>query len=111
MRASDIRWAIDFDEIYDLFDNMDEKQAAGKLGISTGEYKVLSKENRDRLIYGRYRECRSDLEKLVGLPDEVELPPEIDNDEDATEWLSSEYGYLIEGYALDKNKEEGHESA
>lgn len=111
MRASDIRWVIDFDEVYDLFDNMDEKQAAGNLGISAGEYKALSKEDRDRLINGRYRKCQGDLEKLVGLPDEVELPPEIDNDEDATEWLSSEYGYFIEGYALDTDKEEGHESA
>ena len=106
MRAFNIQWVIDFDEVYDLFDSMDDKQAAEKLGLSEKDYIKLFKEDRDSLIYEKYRKRQGELEQLVGLPNEVELPAEITTDEDATEWLSSEYGYFINGYELDTDYQE-----
>lgn len=37
----------------------------------------------------------------VELPTEVEIPVEIEDDDDAiTDYLSDTYGFLVEGYAL-----------
>lgn len=101
MKAFNIDWVIDFEEVYELFDRMDDKQAAEELGLSEKDYIKLFKEDRDSLIYEKYRKRQGELEQLVGLPNEVELPAEITTDEEATEWLSTEYGYFINGYELD----------
>ena len=103
MRAFNIQWVIDFDEVYDLFDSMDDKQAAEELGLSEKDYIKLFKEDRDSLIYEHYRKRQGELERLVGLPDDVEIPEEITDEEDITNWLSDEFGYCFEGYELEEN--------
>jgi hypothetical protein len=106
MKAFNIEWVIDFEEVYELFDRMDDKQAAEELGLSEKDYIKLFKEDRNSLIYEKYRKRQGELEQLVGLPNEVELPAEITTDEEATEWLSTEYGYFINGYELDTDYQE-----
>ena len=101
MKAYNIEWDIDMDEVYELFDEMEDEPAAKALNVSLKEYKAYAEEDRNDRIEDYFRHCPAALDELLGLPDEVEIPKELVDDGDIADWLSDTYGYCLEGFALD----------
>ena len=105
MKAYNIDWDINIEEALDILDEMDYKDAASALGISVDAYANMTTEERHDYAYDLFHHCPGELEDFMNLPTKVEIPKELTNEEDITEWLSDEYGFCIKGYKLDTDKE------
>ena len=105
MKAYNIDWDINIEEALDMLDEMDYKDAASTLGISVDTYANMTTEERHDYAYDLFHHCPGELEDFMNLPTKVEIPKELTNEEDITEWLSDEYGFCIKGYKLDTDKE------
>jgi len=101
-KAYDIDWSIESEEIFEILDAMTVEKAAEALAISKDRYAAMTTEERHDYAYDMFHHHRLSAAEFAGLPDEVELPPELgDAEEDAiTEWLSDTYGYFLNGYRL-----------
>lgn len=111
MKAFNICWDIDMDEVYEKLDTMSAKDAAKVLELSEREYAKMSVEDRHDWAEEHFRHCPGDLDAFLGLPDEVEIPSEVINDPRCREsrdvlidyisnWLSDEYGYCHTEFGL-----------
>lgn len=101
MKASNIIWDINENDIFEAIDELPSSDAAILLQISHNSYKKLNREERCYYFRDAIHHNRIDAAELVGLPDEVDIPPEIGtNDEDIANWISDEFGYCIEGFAI-----------
>ncbi len=113
VKACNIQWDIDFDEAFEKLDSMTPENAAKALNMPVNEYMTLSKEDRHDTAYDLWHRVPAELEKFMGLPDEVEIPEELlketdksVRDEDIANWLSDEYGFCHEGFELSTDKQE-----
>ena len=105
MKAFNIKWMIDLDEVYEKLDDMTAKKASEELGISYDTYANMTTEERHDYAYDLFHHNRVSLDEFMGLPDEVEIPEPLQrNDEDISDWLSDEYGFCHEGFQLDTDK-------
>ena len=106
MRATNIQWDIDFDDVWEVLADMDYRKAADVLEIPYETYANMTTEERDDYAYDYFRHRPGALCDFLGLPDEVDIPSEFDPsddyyEEDITDWLSDEYGYCINVYVLE----------
>ena len=104
MKAYNIDWDIDIEEAFEKLDEMNYKSAASALGISADDYANMTTEERHDFAYDLFHHCPGELEDFMDLPTKVEIPKELTNEEDITEWLSDEYGFCIKGYKLDTDE-------
>ena len=89
------------DEVFEVIVEMSAKRAAEWFGIPYDRYANMSTEERHDWAYDAFHHNRKSLAEFMGLPEEVEIPDSIADDEDMiTDWLSDEYGFCIEGYSL-----------
>lgn len=98
--ASNIQWDYDFDEIYEKLDSMSAENAAEALGISYERYANMTTEERHDYAYDLFHHCPGAACEFLGLPNEIEIPAELTDEEDISDWLSDEYGYCHKGFAL-----------
>lgn len=104
--AYEIDWDIGIEDIYNLLDDMECREAAEFLGISIDEYANMSVTDRHDYAYDDFHHNRLDWEPYFNLPDEVEIPDEFEitsTDDDmqyVTDWLSDTYGFCIKGYKV-----------
>lgn len=113
MKAFNINWAVDMDEIMEYVGSMTCEEAASALEIPKERYENMNDEERNDYIYDMFHHHKLDKAEFMGLPDEVEIPKEVeveflekDNDFDIiTDYLSDTYGYCIDGdgYKTDKD--------
>lgn len=107
MKAVNIDWVIDVDEALERLDEMTYQTAAEKLSISADTYANMSTSERHDYACDVWHHDPAELEEFMELPDEVEIPSEIDSDvcgdayeQVVTDWLADTYGYYINGYDL-----------
>lgn len=101
MKAINIKWNIDIEEAQEMLDNMTVEAAADALKIPKDMYAYMSTAERHGIAHDRFHHNFVDIVKFIGAPEEVEIPKEIGNDEDAiSDWLSDEYGWCHEGFDL-----------
>ena len=101
MKATDIQWDIDMDEVYEKLDDMSCENASEALGVSYRQYADMTTGERHDLAYDIFRHSPGALFDFLGLPEEVEIPEEVgDNEEDISNWLSDTFGYCHEGFGL-----------
>ena len=108
MKAYNINWSIDYDEVYEKLDDMTVDKAAAALEIPKGRYANMSTEERHDYAYDFFRHDPGALDEFLELPSEVEIPKDIEDlsdDNVITDWLSDTFGYCIEGYDLDTDVE------
>ena len=102
MKLTNIKWKPQISEIYEKFDEMSYDKAAEILGVPKEHYACMLTEERHDYIYEYFhRQHESAMADLLEIPSEVELPEEIKNKEDATDWLADEYGYDFDGYDIE----------
>lgn len=94
--AYNIDWDVDMDEVYEHLDEMTCTKAAEALELSKERYANMTTGERHDYAYDKFRHCPAELDEFLGLPDEVTLPDDVE-EEDAADWLSDTYGYCING--------------
>ena len=94
--AYNIDWDVDMDEVYEVLDEMTCGLAAKALGLSKARYSNMTTGERHDYATDVFRHCPAQLDEFLGLPDEVMLPDDVE-EEDAADWLSDTYGYCING--------------
>lgn len=98
--AYNIQWNIDMEEVYKRLDNMTAEKVAEVLGMPSEGYA-----NRYSYAANKFQHCPAELHEFMGLPSEVEIPENLVDYEDISDWLSDKFGYCHEGFDL-KEKEE-----
>lgn len=108
-KATNISWDIDMDEILEKLDTMSVEEAVKALKCSKIEkiFLTMSKEDRDIFALSQIHHNVVTAAEFLGIPTEVEIPEEIDNDDEDFEelvsvWLSDTYGYCHEGFVLEE---------
>ena len=100
LKAYDIEWDFDKDQILERIDEAEPKEMAKLIGIPVKKYESLTQEERYDWANDKFRHCPALLDEFMGLPDEVDIPLELVDDEDIANWLSDEYGFCHEGFKL-----------
>lgn len=99
MIARNIEWDVDINDIYDVFDSMTYISAAKTLEIPIETYANMTTEERDDYIYDYFNHSQWLKNDFMGLPDEVNIPDSITEDE-ISNWLSDTYGYCHNGFKI-----------
>ncbi len=109
MKAVNIQWNVDKEEILEKLEDTQLSVLAGVLEVCESELNAMSEDDRADLAMDRFRHAPALLDRFLGLPDEVEIPQEIANesyennnerDEAISNYLSEEYGYCLDGYEV-----------
>lgn len=104
MVVSNIKWNVTLDEISELINTQQVSSGviARLLDVPYSLYKSLSLAERCESVRDAIHHNRIDAAVLVELPDKIEIPAEIgDNEENIANWISDEFGYCIEGFDYD----------
>lgn len=99
--AVNIDWDIDLDEAIEKLQSLSLKSQAELFGCRDW-YLKATPEQRTGMAESYFNHCPAFVEELMGLPDEVEIPEELTEDEDITNWLSDTYGFCINGWDLEE---------
>lgn len=101
--AKNIEWDIDYDEVYEVLDNLKLEDAAEKLEVPFDRYIRMTTGERHDYAYDKFRHCPGGLYDFLRLPESVDIPSELcEKDEDEiTNWLSDTYGYCISSYKIE----------
>jgi len=108
MKATNIRWDIDFDEVYEKLDEMTYEAAAEAIGVPAETYANMTTEERHDYAYDLFHHSPATLDEFMGLPNEVIIPDELNKPDDEyyvddiSDWLSDEYGFCHEGFVLEE---------
>lgn len=103
MVAKNIQWDVDWDEIFEMInlDIFSKRKAIEAFQIPIKKFLTMSSEELEEYIYDK---CRCDpilLNDFLGLPDEIEIPDEIIDEEDISDYLSNVTGYCHRGFYLE----------
>lgn len=99
-----IKWNIDFDEVYEELDKLSAVKAAAVLGLPEHTYSNMTTEERHDYAYSKFHHSIAELEEFLGLPNRITVPEYLANSEEISDWLSDKYGYCHEGFdLLEKN--------
>jgi len=100
LKAINVQWDFDMDEVYEKLDNMIPEKAAEELGIPKDTYGRMATEERHDYAYDLFHHCPASLDEFMGLPDAIAVPAGMTDPEDISEWLSDEYGFCHRGFEL-----------
>ena len=101
MKAVNILWDVDISDGLDVLDEMTAKDAAEALGIPADTYVNMTTDERYDYAYDVFERSPDFLAEFIGLPNTVEIPKNLKNDERISDWLSDEYGFCHRGFELE----------
>ena len=102
MKAKNIQWDIDMECVYNILDEMSAKEAAKALELPYDKYANMTDEEKDDWAYDFFSNRPDALLEFVDLPSEVELPKDLTDEDDISDWLSDEYGFCHDGFELER---------
>lgn len=102
MKAYNIDWLVDLDEVYEILDDMSFEKAALAIGVPPIIWANMTTEERHDKAYSLFHHCPATLDEFLNLPNEVEIPDELIDENDITDYLCDTFGYCIgkNGYSL-----------
>ena len=103
MHVSNIEWDVDFknvEEMEDILTGLDDKKVAAALRIPLKEYRKMPMEERVGEAIWQLRHEPALVNDFYGLPDDVDVPEEIETIEDVADWLSDTYGFCHRGFTI-----------
>ena len=105
MKVFNIMWDVDpVETLEDLKGLPRDEETANMLGVSISTVKLLSESQFYDYVLNLWRKDPTSLEQFLGLPNEVEVPEEVgDDEEDISDWLSDTFGYCHYGFEIDKD--------
>ena len=101
MKAKNIHWDIDMECVCDILDEMSAKEAAKALELPYDTYANMTDEEKNDWVYDFFSNRPDALMEFVDLPSEVELPKNLTDEDDISDWLSDEYGFCHDGFELE----------
>lgn len=101
--ATDIKWDVDIEDVIEKIDNMTAENAAEALDIPYQVFVNMNTSEVHDYVYDMFKYSSSIAADIVGLPEEVEIPDEV-GDDDIEDYLSDETGYLIKSYSVAESK-------
>lgn len=116
MKATNIKWDVDTEDILAEVDNMSIDKIANIMGIPTDYFNAMTEEEQHNYVLDYVHHTptsyASFLEDFFNLPQEVEIPESLakqygeDNfAEDISDWLSDTYEYCHGGFEIDEELE------
>lgn len=100
MKAINVWWDIDMDEVYERLDESVPATVAEILDVPADRYARMTTEERHDFAYDVFRHCPALLDEFMGLPEEIEIPEELTDEADISEWLTYEFGFYHQGFEL-----------
>lgn len=105
MKATNIKWDIDMDQIYEKLDSMTAESAAEALSLPKETYANMTTDERHDCAYDTFHGHDDMSAEFMELPTEVDIPDDISDDEDAvSDYLSDEYEFCHKGFSLETDK-------
>lgn len=101
MKVYDIQWDIDIEEALEVLDQKTCVTASKILEISEERYSNMTTSERHDYAYSYFHHCPGAMEDFIGLPNSVEIPINITDEDDISDWLSDEYGFCHNGFKLE----------
>lgn len=101
MKAYNIKWDIDIDDAIDTLDEMTSEDAAKVLELPEKRYANMTTSDRYDYAYSYFERCHGAMEGLFRLPNSVEIPKDMSDEDEISDWLSDEYGFCHAGFELD----------
>ena len=102
MRAKRIEWDVDMDEVFEKLDELLYEKAAEVLEIPSAVYASMTTSERYDYAYDVFHHRPGKLYDFLGLPEEVDLNIEIE-EEEVADYLSDQYGYCIRDLKIESN--------
>lgn len=103
-KAFNIQWDIDIEEALDLLGDMTSSEAAKVLGISVSKYDSMTESELEDYASSYFHHCPGALDDLFDLPQVVNVPDYLTDDDEISDWLSDTYGFCHSGFSLDTDK-------
>lgn len=100
MKAKNIQWDFDTEEICERILNLSVDAASKILGVPPKRYANMTSEERMDYALDACHHCPATADELFGLPDEIEIPNGLTATEDISDWLSDTYGFCHNGFEL-----------
>lgn len=94
IKATNIDWDVDMDEVYEKLDELSAAEAAEALEIQVDTYANMTTTERHDYAYTVFRHRPGLMYDFLSLPEEVEITEEMEED-DVVDYLSDKYGYCI----------------
>ena len=101
MKAKNIRWDVDMEGVLESLDDLSLEETAKLLKVPYEKYAKMSFDERDDFAEDYFRHNPGALFEFVDLPDEVDLPEGLTDEDDISDWLSDEYGFCHDGFKLE----------
>ena len=116
MKAKNIKWDVDTEDILAEVDNMSIEKIANIVGVSEDYFDSMTEEEQHDYILDYMHHTPTSyagfLEDFFNLPQEVEIPENLakqyDKDnfaEDISDWLSDTYEFCHGGFEIDEELE------
>lgn len=102
MRAVNIEWDIDLNDVLDTLENIGIYRAAEVLAIPAVAYAQMNWEERKGAVKRIYDEDISWFNNLMNLPNEVDIDDgEVETEAEAADLLCEEYGFCVRSLNID----------
>lgn len=99
-KAVNIQWAMPSSSFWEEVSKMSDEDKATLLRMTLDKYNELDKNALEDYLFDVYWHHFNDVMAFIGLPDEVNIPKELENEtkEDITYWLMQEYGCYVHAF-------------
>ena len=104
MIVSNIQWDIDIEDVLAAISKMPKNSVTEVIGIPFTSYADMSTEDKKDYIRLRCGHDKAEYAKIIGLPDEIEILDDVD-DENIFDWLSDRFGFCCEEYYLEEKED------
>lgn len=104
MKATNIDWDIDMEDVLGMLDNISIDDVIRILEISKEKYLNMTTGEQHDFAQHLFRHCPAKLDEIVGLPNEIDIPSELEIDEDIANYISDITGFYIKGFDLVDNE-------
>ena len=100
MKAINILWDVDVCDVLDSLDNMCPSDGAKALDLQPEVYAKMTDAILEDYVQDLLDKDQLNLDKIMNLPDEIEIPENITDMDEISDYLSDQTGYCHKGFDI-----------
>ena len=104
MKAVNILWDVDVCDVLDRLDDMYPTDGAKVLNLQPEVYAKMTDAVLEDYVQDLLDNDKLDLNKIMDLPDEIEIPEDITDMDEISDYLSDQTGYCHKGFDILKKQ-------